>query len=391
MVVVLMLGLMGRRVSAAGVQINGIDPNTAYWGDMIRIYGAGATPNGFVLAMLNRSDAPVYLANTTVGTIDSSLNITLEGAHAQASGDWEISFVVPLASPKTYTVFVVDNETSMSDKVSLSILTKPIPPFTIDTMTPSSGKPGTEVHLYGFGCCDEGLRVYFDGTVVAELTGAVYYGWSVSFTVPNALFGNCTVMVVDVLSGGNLSRQFTVQVLPTLHLSPSEGAVGSRLTIYGEDFPAEKPLYITFEDSLLVAAYVNDGGAFNVTVFVPMVYSGDYAVKANYPVNASGQWLTVTSTQFSVTGGVDTHNQRLAELNSALVQAQTNIQSVPAMQETVGEARLYALVAMILSAIAAVAAVILIATLFITRQRQHRINTPVSGGSQKPDSSAQTR
>lgn len=385
-----MLGLMGRRVSAAGVQINGIYPNTAYWGDTVRIYGAGATPNGFVLAMLNRSDAPVYLANTTAGTIDSSPNVTLEGAHAQTSGDWEIFFVVPLASPKTYTIFVADNETSTSDKVSLSILTKPIPPFTI-AMTPSSGKPGTDVQLYGFGCCDEGLRVYFDGTVVAELTGAVYYGWSVSFTVPNALFGNYTVMVVDVLSGGNLSIQFTVQVLPTLHLSPSEGTVGSRLTIYGEDFPAEKPLYITFEDSLLVAAYVNDSGAFNVTVFVPMVYSGDHAIKANYPVNASGQWLTMTSTQFSVTGGVDTYNQRLAELNSALNQMQTNIQSVLAMQETVGEARLYALVAMVLSAIAVVAVVILIATLFITRQRQHRINTRVSGGSQKPDSSAQTR
>jgi hypothetical protein len=137
-VVVLMLGLMGRRVSAARVQIDGIDPGTAYWGDTVRIYGAGATPNGFVLAMLNRSDAPVYMANTTVGTIDSSPNVTLGGAHAQASGDWEIFFVVPLASPKTYTIFVADNETSTSDKVSLSILTKPIPPFTIDTMTPSS-------------------------------------------------------------------------------------------------------------------------------------------------------------------------------------------------------------------------------------------------------------
>lgn len=391
MVVVLMLGLMGRRVWAAGVQINGIYPGTAFWGDTVRIYGAGATPNGFVLAMLNGSGAPVYMANTTEGTIESSPNATLGGAQAQASGDWEIFFAVPLASPKTYTIFVEDNETSTSDKVSLSILTKPIPPFTIDTMTPSSGKPGTEVQLGGFGCFDEGLRVYFDGTVVAELTGAVYYIWNAAFTIPSVPFGNYTVMVVDVLSGGNLSKQFTVQVLPTLHLSPSEGAVGSRLTIYGEDFPAEEPLYITFEDSLLAEAYVNDSGTFNVTICVPMVYSGDYAIKANYPVNASGQRLTIASAQFSVTAGVDTYNQRLAELNSALNQVQTNIQSVLAMQETVEEARLYALIAMILSAIALVAVAILTASLFITRQRQNRTTASVSSGSQKPDSSAQTR
>lgn len=387
-----MLGLMGQRVSAAGVQIDGIDPGTAYWGDTVRIYGTGATPNGFVLAMLNISaDAPVYMANTTEGTIEFGPNATLGGAQAQASRDWEIFFAVPLVSPKTYTVFVEDNETSTSDKVSLSILTKPIPPFTIDTMTPSSGKPGTEVQLGGFGCCYEGLRVYFDGTVVAELTTLTNYAWSVSFTIPTVPFGNYTVMVVDVLSSGNLSRQFTVGVLPTLHLSPSEGAVGSRLTIYGEDFPAEEPLYITFEDTLLAAAYVNDSGTFKVTIFVPMVYSGNYVIKANYPVNASGQWLTIASAQFSVTAGVDIYNQRLAELNSALNQVQINIQSVLAMQETVREARLYALIAMILSAIAVVAVAILIASLFITRQRQHRINVPVSSGSQKPDSSAQTR
>jgi hypothetical protein len=364
-----MLGLMGQRVSASGVHINGIDPSTGYWGDKVRIYGVGATPDGLVLAMLNRSDTPVYMANRTVPMIDNSPNVTLGWTAAQASGDWEIFFAVPLAAPKTYTIFVEDNESSTSDESSLSILTKPIPPFEIDTITPSSGKPGTQVQVYGFGCCYEGLRVYFDDTLVAALTGGVYSGWNTAFTVPSVLPGNYTVTLVDVLSGGNLTKQFTVQLFSVLHTSPTVGAIGTRLMIYGEDFPAEKTLYITFEDSCLATAYVNETGMFDITVFVPVVNSGDYTIKANYPINTNGEWETLASAQFSVTEGVDTYNQRIEEINSTLSQVQANMQSILSMQDTVRETQLVALIAMILSG---TTVIILVATLFRQRRTSKR-------------------
>jgi hypothetical protein len=372
-VLVLIVGLMGQRVCASGVHISGVDPGTAYWGETVRIYGVGGTPGGLVMAMLNRSDTPVYMVNGTVAMINDSPNVTLGWTNVQSSGDWEIFFAAPFAAPKTYAIFVFDNESLTSDAATLSILTRPIAPFVIDSFTPDSGKPGTRVQIYGFGCCYNGLRVYFNDALVAELTGGVYEGWNTTFTVPSVLSGNYTVTLVDVLSGGNLTRQFQVQLLPVLHLSPASGAVGDRLTISGEGFLPNETLYITFEDLDLAATYANGSGAFNVTVFVPMVDSGIYTVKAKYQVNASSEPLTLATAQLSVTEGVDTFNHRIQdvnstltqELSSALNQLQSDTQSLSSVQDTARWAELFALIAITLSG---GAVIILITTLLRRRQ-----------------------
>jgi hypothetical protein len=386
MIVLLMFGMMGQRVYGAGLRISGIDPSTAYWGDIVRVYGVGATPNVLVLVWLNDSSGtPVYLANTTEAEIASGGIVSLGAAHAQASGDWEVFIAVPLVYPAAYTIYVSENGSLTSDKTSLNILTKPIPPFVIDGMRPSSGEPGTEVLLYGFGVCYEGLNILFDGTIVAQTTTSVWNVWNANFTVPEVPFGNHTVTAVDVFSGGNRSVQFPVEVppiVPTLYL-PSEGAAGSALTIYGQNFPKQQPVDITFEDSLLASTYVNDSGTFTVEVFVPMVYSGQYAIKANTMSNVTGQWLTIASVPFTVITGVDTYSQELAEMNSTLNQVHSNLQSILTMQEMEKQTWLYALAGLIISAVTLVAVVILVALL--ARKSRHNKFTKAANSENKTD------
>lgn len=374
-----MLGITGHQTYGAGFRISGIDPSTAYWGDTVRIYGTGAIPNSVVGAFIkDNSSEPMYLANTTypaVATSDNG-NVYLGDANAQASGDWEVFIAVPLAYPGAYPINVDDNGSLTSENISLNILTKPIPPFAIDILRPSFGLPGTQVYLSCYGACYEGLNVLFDGTVIAQATRETEFGlgsniWDANFNIPYVPWGNHTLTLVDVFSGGNLSVEFPVGIIPTLTL-PDEGAAGSELTIYGQNLPALEPVNIMFEDSLLASTYTNDTGTFTVEVFVPMVNSGEYTITVDNMSNIAGEWQAIASAPFTVTAGIDTINQELTEANSALNQVQGNLTAILAMQETVKETQLYALVAMIISAVSMIVLIVLVALQIHRRPRQNQ-------------------
>ena len=374
-----MIEIMGHQAFGAGFRITGIDPGTAYWGDTVRIYGTGANPNNNVVAfIIDNSTEPMYLANTLspeVATSDTGA-ISLGIAHAQASGDWEVSIVVPLAYPGAYPINVFDNGSLTSESIGLNILTKPIPPFAIDGLSPSFGLPGTQVYLSCFGACYEGLNVLFDGAVIAQATRLREFGlgsdiWDANFSIPYVPLGNHTLALVDVFSGGNRSVEFTVGIIPVLTL-PDEGAAGSEFTIYGQNFQALEPVNIMFEDSLLASTYTDNTGAFNVEVFVPMVNSGKYTITADNMSNIAGQWQAIASAPFTVTAGIDTINQELTQAISVLNQVQGNVTAILAMQETVKETQLYALVAMIISAVSMFFLIVLVALQIRRRPRQNQ-------------------
>lgn len=283
-----------------GIYIRRIEPSEGSPGTKVLVFGDGATPNGTVEALLSSEE--IVVVNSTIVIIG---NLTLGWTIADAEGHWEIIFVVPDVSPGNYTVFAIDKKTKTIDAIGFVVLPTYIG-IKIEHVSPQSGPVGTTVYISGSGATPYGeVRVFFDNMNVANTTAKEGGWWGVSFKVPNVEPQEYTIMALDVMSNKTDTTSFIVTPPPTISVSPSEAPIGSKISISGEGFPSKTGLFLTFEDLVLFSFITTDEkGEFNVTVFVPMVNSGDYTIKAittyPYPV------MAVSSVSFIVTEGVNT-------------------------------------------------------------------------------------
>jgi len=349
MCAMLMFASLAHPASAQGFYIRGVDPSRGAPGMEARVYGGGATSNGVVEAFL----VDIY----------GERNTTLGSTVADTEGYWEIIFTVPDVTPGYYTVVAVDKETSTGAVWGFEVFEVKIK---ITYVSPSTGPPGTLVYLSGGGATPAGeVRVYFDETSVANTTADMGGYWYVSgFKVPQVAPGNYTITALDVTSNTTDTWMFTVTPPPTIHVSPQQGPIGSNITVSGESFSPGQ-YYVGFEDLMFFSPIfiIDVNGKFNVTLFVPIVNSGNYTVRA-VAITAYG-FNEVANTSFTVTIGLDTLFDKIDDLETALNQTRTTAQSAVTMataakeaaaraEAMAGEARTYALAAMIFSIIAAV-------------------------------------
>ena len=297
-------------------------------GTKVVIVGEGATPNGTVVALF---EAFEVLSNITVGwTI------------AYKDGSWDIVFAVPVVSLGEHVVYLVDNATQTSDSTVFVVTSAQI---RIEGVSPPTGPVGTGVYFSGSGATPNGeVRVYFDEQNVANTTAMDWGWWSASFEVPDVKSGSYIITASDVTSNTTDTATFTVTAPPTIQVSPSEAPIGSKITITGEGFTPNTGIFLSFEDLLLFSPIIIDeNGEFNVTLFIPMVNSGNYTIKTTvtYPYQAS-----IANASFTVTFGVDTllSNQMDAEqtvdnlLSNTTATQQTIDEIQSTTQETLGEA-----------------------------------------------------
>jgi len=290
------------------IKITGIRPPEGPPGVKGLIVGEGATPNGIIVALFeNISDIVV-----TINNVSNSSNITLGWTIADKDGYWEIWFAVPSVPPGEYLVYVVDNTTQTSDS---TIFVVTAAQFKIEYVSPQSGPVGTSVYLSGSGATPNGeVRIYFDETNVVNTTAKDWDRWSTSFEVPEVNLGNYTIMALDVTTNTRDTVSFAVTPPPTIRVSPTEAPIGSKISIAGEGFTPKQSIFITFEDLLLLSPITTDeNGEFNVTLFVPMVNSGNYTIKATivYPYQ-----VAIANVSFTVTLGIDTLFREFANLKS---------------------------------------------------------------------------
>jgi len=299
-------------------------------------------------------------------------NITLGHTVADTVGNWEIVFSVPDVFPGYYTLLVVDDETSSIAYYGFEVFEVQI---RISYIEPSAGPPGAFVSLSGDGATPLGeVRVYFDGTSVANLTATDWGSWDIQeiartggrfFQVPDIEPGSYAIMALDVTSNTTDIRMFTVTPPPTIHVSPQEASIGSKITVGGESFTPWQGINLVLDDQILLVSIIADeNGRFNSSFFVPVVNSG------NYTVSAFGSFMgRLTNTSFSVTIGIDTLFDKISDVQRAQNQTQTIVQQsatqwasatmlrVVMAEGKAGEARTYALAATIFAVIAAAASV----------------------------------
>lgn len=373
--VMLMFASLVLPAFASGIYIRGIDPPEGYPETKVRVFGEGATPNGTVVALLSGTvNQTIIVGNDTIPIVIRDGNMTVGWTTADDMGYWEIPFSVPMVLPGNYTVYALDNETLSSDSIGFGVVwnvTIVYPSFRISSVSPSAGPPGTVVQICVDGASGQEVRIYFDDVNVANITiiywgGGGRWGGCASFCVPDVELGNYTITALDVESNTTDTALFTVTPPPTIYASPQEAPIGSKITINGEGFSPGTGIFLTFEDLLFFTPiYVDGNGEFNTTIFVPVVNSGNYTIKAVDTYYYGEGPKALANVSFRVTIGLDTLFEKMDDVQNALNQTQSSAQTAndeaSLANVAANEARIYALTTIIFTIItAALSATILI-------------------------------
>jgi hypothetical protein len=321
---------------ADGVFIRGIDPSEGAPGMKVRVFGGGATPNGTVEALfsgpLNQTIVIIGSANNAIPIVVNEtiiINMTVGWTVADDAGLWEIIFAVPEVPSGKYIVYVVDNETLTSNAIGFLVLVPYYVGIRIEYVSPHAGPVGTNVYVSGSAATGGGLvMLYFDQIWVANTTAYDWGSWSASFQVPDVAPGNYTITALDVTSNTTDTVMFTVTPPPTIYVSPQEAPIGSKITITGEGFSPGTGIYLTFEDLLFFTPiYTDRNGEFNSSIFVPVVNSGNYTIKAMGTYYYGEGPKALANVSFRVTIGLDTLFEKIDDIQNALNQTQSSVQT----------------------------------------------------------------
>ena len=209
---------------------------------------------------------------------------------ADEDGSWETTFTVPPSSKGTHKIDAKGDDSSLSDVEDAEFEIKPG-----ISLSKSSGYVGDTITVTGSGFKNKeiGVKVTYGGVQVGSTITADEYGaWTISFDIPASTKG---VHKIDA-SGSSTSaatisdKNFTVS--PKMTLSPTEGHVGTTLTLSGSGFAGGKRVTITYDASETGTATTNDKGSFSdISFSVPKSIHGNHEVKAT---DAGGNSVTAT-------------------------------------------------------------------------------------------------
>ena len=183
---------------------------------------------------------------------------------AAATGDWETSFVTPNVSPGNYDVYIIDNQTFLSDMIAVQVALEQVP-LEVDSVSPSYAQLGTVVTIRGRGTIGGAIRIYFDDVEIPSNSTSIGGSWSGSFWVPNTSFGYHVIKVRDMSS----QKTVTAPLFVTSGVQDKpDGDSGTQivLSVSEIDFAMSPVLFY-----LLAAAVVLGVGVLTVLIFLSRI------------------------------------------------------------------------------------------------------------------------
>jgi len=229
---------------------------------------------------------PVTISGTNFGSTQGTGQVTFNGISAAPTSWSATSIVVPVPTTSTGNVVVSVNGVASSG-ASFTVL-----PPSIATVNPTSGPVGASITVTGagFGSTQGSSTVAFSGVLAFPTS------WSAtSIVVPvpaGATTGNVVVTVAGMASNG---VNFTVPPPPPSisSLSPSAGAIGSSVTIFGANFGASQGTStVTFNG---VSSAPTSWGASSVIAPVPVGAATGSVIVTVGGVASNGTLFTVQS------------------------------------------------------------------------------------------------
>ncbi|MCW3993268.1 MAG: hypothetical protein NWE85_01720, partial [Candidatus Bathyarchaeota archaeon] len=159
----------------------------------------------------------------------------------------------------------------------------------------SVGSPETEVTVSGIATPNGTVEIYWGNMFMGSTTADTAGEFTCLLTVPiNATAGVHEVMVLDVATGGTASTPFRVTLIT---LNPTEGPVGTKVTVNCAGFLSESQVTVTFNDMLIGYAMTDEFGNFTFTFNIPLSSVETQVVKALDPQdNYAHAMFTVVDT-----------------------------------------------------------------------------------------------
>jgi hypothetical protein len=199
---------------------------------------------------------------------------------ANAQGSWETSFQIPLSTRGEHKIDAQGAETKLYEVEEVTFR------VTAETsLDKSSGSVGESITMTGsrFAANERGIQVLFDGEVVATDIKANSKGeWEASFQVPEMPEGEHSITAQGEQTKNEDIVALSFEIEPDIVLSPTEGHVGTDLTVTGCGFAADEDVDIMYEGSVITTAETNDKGNFQASFSVPASQHGERVVAAGY-------------------------------------------------------------------------------------------------------------
>jgi len=225
-------------------------------------------------------------------------DVRRENIRADVYGSWTANIIVPIRTCDRYDIGASGKTTRARDVDPVE--------FTVVagiSVTPALAYVGDEIAVTGGGFApgEDGVKVTFDGTVVATNIPVNIYGcWESSFNLPGSAYGIHTV---------SASGETTAAVTTTLNtraqmteLSPAQGAPGDLVSLTGNGFDGNSKLTVKIagiaapgEDGELLDVRSQPNGNVSVSFRVP---KGSIPGKQNLVVEDEGD--ASFSTEFTV-------------------------------------------------------------------------------------------
>ena len=231
-------------------------------GQAVTINGAGFQAGEFVDIDFGNLGALQYLVTAT----------------ANAAGAFTAGMKVPseLSGPGVYTV----TATGRSSLATASA------PFTITgatiTLKPSTGPSGTSVTVSGTGfASSETVDVYWDSLAdqVTTATSNASGSFTATFDVPTPTNNGSHTVIAAGTTLDQATAAFTVG--PQITLAPTNGGVGSTVTVTGSGFSAGEDVGLAFDTTAVGTTVAGTSGDISTTFTVPQgVLNGPHTVTA---------------------------------------------------------------------------------------------------------------
>jgi len=210
-------------------------------------------------------------------------------------GSWEdVTFEVPPCKKGDHWIYAVGDEAGDIEDDEIRGVEFAVLPGII--LNPKSGSLGDTITATGSGFeeNEDHIKVLFDNTTAASGIEADDDGcWTKTFEVPEAAMGTYDVTAEGEDTDKEDIDEVEFEVKPGLVLSPTEGHVGTTLSVSGGGFPATKTVSVTYDGVATGTGTTNSKGSFSGISFEATHTQSTHTV--NHPVVITYDSTTITA------------------------------------------------------------------------------------------------
>ncbi len=211
-------------------------------------------------------------------TTSSDFTVVESGITASEYGTFAATFQVPASSGGEHEI-LAKGEVTAEDEVNEATFT--VKPSM--SLSESSGYVGDSVTVTGngFGASETGIMVTYDGSQAGSTTNADAWGaWTITFAAPESAKGSHTIDAYgSYTSAAEVSeKEFTIS--QEAILTPTEGYVGTSLSVSGTGFAANQGVSINYDGTQVATATSNNEGSFSASFLAPKSIHGNHTVIA---------------------------------------------------------------------------------------------------------------